>query len=95
MSDHLVVCDASGFVCKKSETRMRWDGMLVRKDFWEPRHPQDKIKSKVDSSRPKEVRPDNSSNAFDDLNMYYDLYLHYDRFLSYEVPNIFDETMII
>jgi hypothetical protein len=94
-NDYLVVCDASGFVCKKSETRMQWNGMLVRKDLWEPRHPQDFIKSKVDSSRPKEVRLDNVSDAFDDLNMYYDRYLCYDSILSYEIPSIFDETMII
>lgn len=45
MTDPLTTCDYSGFVCKKSETRKMWNGLVVRKDFWEPRHPQDFIPS--------------------------------------------------
>jgi hypothetical protein len=56
MSDYNVTCDASGFVCKKSETRKMWNGMIVRKDFWEPRHPQDFIPSKPEKPGPIDVR---------------------------------------
>lgn len=94
MSDHLIVCDASGFVCKKSETRKMWDGKIVRKDFWEPRHPQDFLPS-IKESSPKEVRPDQEDPALFNGNLYYDQYLHYDQLLSYDVPAVFDVSMII
>ena len=54
--DYNVVCDASGFVCKKSETRKMWNGMIVRKDFWEPRHPQDFIPNIPEGASPVDVR---------------------------------------
>jgi len=55
--DYNVICDISGFKCKRSECRMRWDGRLVRKDFWEPRHPQDFIRSVKDDQSIKDARP--------------------------------------
>lgn len=39
--DYNVICDRSGFKCKRSECRKEWDGKLVYKLFWKPRHPQD------------------------------------------------------
>lgn len=56
MSDYNVVCDHSGFVCLKSETRKMWNGMIVRKDFWEPRQPQDFIPSRPEKPGPLDVR---------------------------------------
>ena len=42
--EYLVTCDMSGFVCKRSECVVQWNGLLVRRDFAElERHPQDKI----------------------------------------------------
>ena len=44
IDEHLVTCDYSGFVCKRSECVVQWNGLLVRRDFAElERHPQDKI----------------------------------------------------
>lgn len=57
MSDHNVICDYSGFKCKRSDCRMTWDGKLVRKDFWEPRHPQDIIRPHRDDSSVQDARP--------------------------------------
>lgn len=94
MPDYLVVCDASGFVCKKSETRKMWDGKIVRKDFWEPRHPQDFLTS-IKESIPKEVRMDQEDPPLLANDMYYDLYLFYDEMLSYEAPTSFTLDMII
>lgn len=54
--DYNVTCDFSGFVCKKSETRKMWNGMIVRKDFWEPRHPQDFIPAVPEAAAPLDVR---------------------------------------
>lgn len=56
MSDYLVICDRSGFRCKRSECRKEWNGKIVRKDFWEPRHPQDTIKSKADKTSVPDAR---------------------------------------
>lgn len=56
MSDRNVTCDFSGFVCKESETRKMWNGMIVRKDFWEPRQPQDFIPSVTEAPAPIDTR---------------------------------------
>ena len=46
--DYNVICDRTGFKVKASECEMEWNGLFVRKLSWEPRHPQDFIKGKVD-----------------------------------------------
>lgn len=49
--DYNVTCDYSGFVCKRSECIVQWNGLLVRKDFAEDRrHPQDKIPTVKESA---------------------------------------------
>ena len=42
------ICDSCGFKKRASETRKRWDGLIVCADDWEPRHPQDFVKGKAD-----------------------------------------------
>jgi len=93
--DYLVRCDYSGFVCKKSETRKMWNGWIVRKDFWEPRQPQDHIPSIPERPGPKEVRLDQPDPPLFNGNMYYDLYLYYDQMVGYEAATVFDVSMII
>lgn len=56
--DYNVICDRSGFKCKASDTRIEWNGLRVHKDFWEPRQPQDKIKSFKDQQAVPYPRPD-------------------------------------
>ena len=46
--DWNVICDYSGFKCKRSECKRTWDGFIVRADFHEPRHPQDFVRGRVD-----------------------------------------------
>lgn len=46
--DYYCVCDYSGFKIRRSEARMTWRGYLVRKDFWEPRQPQDFVRGRRD-----------------------------------------------
>ena len=36
-----VLCDVCGFKMKASEVKKRWDGFMVCKEDWEPRHPLD------------------------------------------------------
>lgn len=38
--DHLIQCDVTGQVCRRSEARMTWRGLLVSKQNWDPKHPQ-------------------------------------------------------
>lgn len=52
-----VICDACGFKRKSDEVRKRWDGFIVCSDTcWEPRHPQDFIRSRPDNSNVPFVR---------------------------------------
>ena len=93
--DYLITCEFSGFVCKKSETRKMWNGLIVRKDFWEPRQPQDFIPAIRERPAPTDVRMDQPDPPLFDGNMYYDLELYYDYMASYEVPSTFEASMII
>lgn len=43
--DFYVKCDHTGFKIRRSEARMTWDNLLVRRDTWEPRHPQEFVRS--------------------------------------------------
>ena len=52
------ICDVCGFKFKASELIRRWDGAMVDKACWEPRHPQDFIRAKQDNVPLPFVRPD-------------------------------------
>lgn len=56
--DYNVICDASGFKCKASDTRKQWNGLRVRKDLWESRHPQDRVIVAKDVQSVPDPRPD-------------------------------------
>jgi hypothetical protein len=56
---HNAICDTCGFKYKASQLRMTWDGFFVCDPCWEPRHPQDFVRGKVDKLRVDIVRPDN------------------------------------
>ena len=51
--DHWCVCDVCGFEYRASEMEERWDGRLVCKEDWEPRHPQEMVRAKHDDTRAK------------------------------------------
>ncbi len=55
--DHLVVCDRSGFTIPSSRARKEWNGLIVDKRFWEPRHPQDTIRVPREDMRVPDARP--------------------------------------
>lgn len=46
--DHNVVCDRTGFKLKRSQCRKEWNNLVVRKESWEPRHPQDFLRVRPD-----------------------------------------------
>lgn len=41
IGDWNAICDVCGFEYKASKLRKRWDGLMVCKEDWETRHPQD------------------------------------------------------
>ena len=56
--DHKAVCDVCGRLFKAGSLRKRWDGLQVCSDDWEPRHPQEFVRGKVDKQVPKWTRPE-------------------------------------
>lgn len=50
--DWNAICDVCGERYKASELKKRWDGLMVCKYDWEPRHPQEQIRHV-----PKDPRP--------------------------------------
>jgi hypothetical protein len=52
------VCDVCGFDIRASQTVKRWDGLWVCQQDWEPRHPQDMVRGRVDRQRVSEPRPE-------------------------------------
>lgn len=55
------ICDRTGFKVKASNTRKEWNGLIVRAESWEPRHPQDFVRGRRDQQSVREARPDMSS----------------------------------
>ena len=56
--DHYKICDVCGFKVRASQTKKRWDGMIVCLPDWEPRHPQDAVRGRVDKQTVKDPRPE-------------------------------------
>jgi hypothetical protein len=56
--DFLRVCERSGFTVWASDTVRQWDGLIVRKDLAEERHPQDFLRARRDNMRVPDPRPE-------------------------------------
>jgi len=59
------ICDVCGFKFKNIDLRKRWDGLMVCRDDWEPRHPSD-FQGQVDYTDNPSVpwtRPDSNANT--------------------------------
>lgn len=63
--DHYVYCDISGFKVHASETRMTWDGLRVRKEDWDYRHPQDFVKGQAYRQNVQNPRPEPEDDTTD------------------------------
>lgn len=55
--DWNAICDSCGRKFKASEMRERWDGLMVCKEDFELRHPQDFVRSKGDKITIEWARP--------------------------------------
>lgn len=56
--DPNAICDECGFKYKQSELRRRWDGLMVCKQDWEPRQPQDFVRGVQDQKPLPFTRPE-------------------------------------
>ena len=52
-----VVCDRSGFIVDAKDCKMQWNGLFVRKELWEERHPQDMLRPVRERLAPPIPRP--------------------------------------
>ena len=57
------ICDRCGTKYKSGQLRLEWTGLRVcsgpnTKQCWEPRHPQDFVRGKVDRQSPPWARPE-------------------------------------
>ncbi len=55
--DYNAICDRCGRKFKASQLRKTWDGLMVCSRDWEPRHPQDYVKSPNPETVPPWTRP--------------------------------------
>ncbi len=56
--DNNAVCDRCGWTFKASTLKKTWDGLWVCARDWEPRHPQDFVRSVKDDQTVKVSRPE-------------------------------------
>lgn len=52
------ICEVCGFKCRSSETSKRWDGLIVCREDFEPRHPQDFVRGRKDRQNVPDPRPE-------------------------------------
>lgn len=58
------ICDRTGFKVRSYNTRMQWNNIIVRRDVWEPRQPQDFVTGVIDDQSVPLARP-RSVDAYD------------------------------
>lgn len=63
----LAICDICGFRFHNDKLKKDWRGLMVCKQDWEPRHPQDYIHGVEDRSAPPWTRPE-STDIFIPVN---------------------------
>ncbi len=58
------ISDRSGFRYRLREMRREWNGLLVGKDEWEPKHPQlEPLRARPDAQALRNPRPDAEAGA--------------------------------
>ena len=51
------ICDRTGFATRASNTTKQWNGLVVRRDVAEPRHPQEFVRGRSDKQSVPDPRP--------------------------------------
>lgn len=57
LGDFYRIDDRSGFKRRNWQTRKEWNGLIVDRNFWEERQPQDFVKGVTDNQNVPEARP--------------------------------------
>lgn len=63
LGDWKATCDRCGFDFHASQLKPTWDNLMVCKECWEPRHPQDFLRGVPDDPSVAWTRPDELSNT--------------------------------
>ena len=63
VGEWLTICDRCGFKFKSCDLKKEWTGFYVCKDCYEPRHPQDFVKSVPDNTSVPWSRPDSNADS--------------------------------
>ena len=66
--DHLAICDRCGSKKYASETKKEWTGLRVCHPCFDPRHPQDLVRGKVDRQNVTDPRPESADVFIDPEN---------------------------
>ena len=59
---HNKICDRTGFKIKSNGVRKEWNNMIVRSESWEPRQPQDLLRSRPDRQQVSDPRSEATDN---------------------------------
>lgn len=59
--DYNVICDRTGFKLKRSQCRREWNGLLVRRESFEERHPQDFLRSREEDQTVPDPRSESAA----------------------------------
>ena len=63
-----LICDRTGFKIPVEEGLVEeWNGRMVRRKSWEPRHPLDVIRARGESKRDGSPRPEPQDQFIEDL----------------------------
>lgn len=54
------ICEVCGFKYRASQTSKRWDGLIVCREDFEERHPQDFVRGRVDRQNVPNPRPEST-----------------------------------
>lgn len=67
--DYNCICALTGRKFKRSQCRKRWDNQIVRKESWEPRHPQDFLRTRPERQDVEDprTRPENDFLEVDEV----------------------------
>jgi hypothetical protein len=52
------ICDRCGFKKRSSETKKEWTGLIVCEPCWDPKHPQEAVRGRIDKQAVKDARPE-------------------------------------
>ena len=69
LGDYNCICDSCGRKFKASTMRKRWDGLLVCKEDYEPRHPQLSLKVHGDKQTVPIPRPEAADQFINACNL--------------------------